>query len=62
MLLEHDSANHALQELRRLTNGFVSQSKPEQELYTELLALETDLHRHIYLENEVLFPRAICLE
>jgi regulator of cell morphogenesis and NO signaling len=28
----------------------------------ELAAFERDLHRHIHLENNILFPRAIALE
>jgi regulator of cell morphogenesis and NO signaling len=28
----------------------------------ELACFERDLHRHVHLENNVLFPRAIALE
>jgi regulator of cell morphogenesis and NO signaling len=58
---EHDSAGHALAELRRITAGF---RPPEhacatyRALYAGLEALEKDLHLHIHLENNVLFPRA----
>src|ERR1051325_977431 len=31
-------------------------------LYEQLSALEADLHRHIHLENNILFPRAAALE
>jgi regulator of cell morphogenesis and NO signaling len=31
-------------------------------LYDGLKALEQDLHIHIHLENNILFPRAIALE
>jgi regulator of cell morphogenesis and NO signaling len=31
-------------------------------LYQALPALEADLHQHIHLENNLLFPRAINLE
>jgi regulator of cell morphogenesis and NO signaling len=31
-------------------------------LYYELSQLESDLHRHIHLENYTLFPRAVELE
>jgi regulator of cell morphogenesis and NO signaling len=31
-------------------------------LYEGLAALEADLHVHIHLENNILFPRAIALE
>jgi regulator of cell morphogenesis and NO signaling len=28
-------------------------------LYSALTALEVDLHQHIHLENNILFPRAV---
>jgi regulator of cell morphogenesis and NO signaling len=31
-------------------------------LYSALVAFEKDLHQHIHLENNVLFPRAIEME
>jgi regulator of cell morphogenesis and NO signaling len=31
-------------------------------LYEGLEALEADLHVHIHLENNILFPRAIAME
>jgi regulator of cell morphogenesis and NO signaling len=31
-------------------------------LYSALTALEVDLHQHIHLENNILFPRAAELE
>jgi len=31
-------------------------------LYEELERMESDLHQHIHLENNILFPRAIELE
>ena len=62
MLAEHDSAGEALAQLRSLTNGYTA---PEgacntwRALYYELAEMERDLHRHIHLENNILFPRAI---
>jgi len=62
MLAEHDSAGDALAALRRLTGGY---AVPEgacntwRSLYFELAELERDLHRHIHLENNVLFPRVL---
>lgn len=61
MLEEHDEAGQALARLRELTEGFVP---PEgacntyRALFAGLAELETDLHRHIHLENSVLFPAA----
>ncbi len=59
---EHDSASQALQKLRSLTNEY---TVPEgacntwRALWHGLAALETDLHHHIHLENNILFPRAL---
>jgi len=65
MFMEHDSAGEALAEMRRLTSDYTA---PEdacntfKALYFELAEMESDLHRHIHLENNILFPRAISLE
>jgi regulator of cell morphogenesis and NO signaling len=65
MLYEHDSAGDGLAELRRLTGGYTPPAgacNTFRALYFELAELERDLHRHIHLENNVLFPRAVELE
>jgi regulator of cell morphogenesis and NO signaling len=62
---EHDDAARALAELRRLTGGFqppVGACTTFRGLYHGLAELESDTHRHIHLENNVLFPRAARLE
>jgi regulator of cell morphogenesis and NO signaling len=61
MLSEHNEAGEALARLRELSNGF--ESPPEacntyRALFAGLRDLEEDLHRHIHLENAVLFPQA----
>jgi regulator of cell morphogenesis and NO signaling len=33
-----------------------------QTLYHALAEFEADLHQHIHLENNILFPRAIAME
>ncbi len=33
-----------------------------QAAYRELQTFETDLHQHVHLENNILFPRAIEME
>ena len=62
---EHDSAGNALRILRAISNGYTV--PPDgctsfQALYKALAELEADLHQHIHLENNILFPRAIALE
>ena len=65
MMQEHDSANHIVAELRRLTQGF---RPPEWAcathiaFFTGLDAFESNLKQHVHLENDLLFPRAIELE
>ena len=63
MLHEHDDAGQALARMRELTAGF--QPPPEacntyRALFAGLLDLENDLHRHIHLENSVVFPQALA--
>jgi regulator of cell morphogenesis and NO signaling len=62
---EHQAAGRALQEIRRLAGDY--RVPPDgcatfRALYDGLLRLELDLHRHIHLENNILFPRAAGLE
>lgn len=62
---EHEGAGEALAEIRRLTNAFeppVYACGTMRALYEGLRMLEADLHVHIHLENNVLFPRAVALE
>ena len=64
MMHEHDSSGEAVARLRELTNGF--EPPPEacntyRALFAGLRDLEEDLHRHIHLENAVLFPAARAL-
>lgn len=63
MLMEHDSAGGALARLRQLTSGYTPPAdacNTFRAFYFELGELERDLHRHIHLENHVLFPRALA--
>jgi len=65
MMLEHDSAGEELETIRTLTKGFevpADGCDSYRALYREFEALETDLHEHIHLENNILFPRAIRME
>jgi regulator of cell morphogenesis and NO signaling len=65
METEHESAGTAMAEIRELTNGF---SVPDDACRTysvclqELEAFERDLHAHVHLENNILFPKAVALE
>jgi len=62
---EPEDAGQALAEIRRLTGDFTlppHACDTYRALYTGLQALERDLHQHIHLENNILFPRALALE
>ena len=65
MTKEHDSAGEILRELRLVTADY--KVPPDacmsyQTLYRALEGFEKDLHQHIHLENNVLFPKAVELE
>jgi regulator of cell morphogenesis and NO signaling len=65
MVQEHDNAGHLIRGIRGLTENFTPPSdacNSFKVLYKGLEAFEADLHQHIHLENNLLFPRAIELE
>lgn len=59
---EHDDAGALLADLRRLTGNYEA---PEwacgtfRALYAGLAELESEMHMHVHLENNILFPRAL---
>lgn len=62
---EHDNAGLLTKEINKLSNGY----QPPKDacttfrvLYNELKEFEDDLHVHIHLENNILFPKAKLLE
>jgi regulator of cell morphogenesis and NO signaling len=62
---EHDAAGNALRAVRQTSNNFALPADAcvsYRTLYGALQAFETDLHQHIHLENNILFPRAIAME
>jgi regulator of cell morphogenesis and NO signaling len=65
MMTEHDGAGDVLRRIRRLSNDFNPPAEAcvsYQTLYRRLEEFEQDLHQHIHLENNILFPRAIEME
>jgi regulator of cell morphogenesis and NO signaling len=65
MMHEHDSAGEALRALRAASGGYTTPADAcvsFQTLYQALAAFEADLHQHIHLENNILFPLAIEME
>jgi regulator of cell morphogenesis and NO signaling len=65
MVHEHDSAGQALEAMKRITANYTLPAdacNTYRALFHGLLELEADLHQHIHLENNILFPRAAELE
>lgn len=65
MVNEHEGAGALLDEMRTATQGFTPPAGACPTLvglYHGLNAFELDLHRHVHLENNLLFPQAIALE
>jgi regulator of cell morphogenesis and NO signaling len=65
MMNEHDSAGEALRAMRQASAGYTPPGDAcisYQTLYKALADFEGDLHQHIHLENNILFPRAIEME
>ena len=65
MEMEHEVVGTCLAEIRELTNNY---TLPEDAcasyslLYRMLDEFEEDLHLHVHLENNILFPKALDLE
>jgi len=65
MMREHDGAGEILRELRALTSDYKAPADAcmsYQTLYDALENFERDLHQHIHLENNILFPKAFAME
>ncbi|MEX0845560.1 MAG: iron-sulfur cluster repair di-iron protein [Balneolaceae bacterium] len=62
---EHDKAGALMAEIEELSNGF----KPPEDacasyrvFFQNLEGFQKDLHKHVHLENNILFPKALELE
>jgi regulator of cell morphogenesis and NO signaling len=65
MVAEHDDAGALLARIRELANGFTAPAgacPTFMTLYQGLEEYERDLHHHVHLENNILFPRAVGME
>jgi regulator of cell morphogenesis and NO signaling len=65
MEAEHQAAGDELYEIRRLSKTYAPPADActtFKVTYQELQEFERDLHEHVHLENNILFPRAIALE
>lgn len=65
MEFEHESAHKLMEGIKKLSNNY---TPPANACTTfrlsldELKNFETDLHRHVHLENNILFPKALKME
>jgi regulator of cell morphogenesis and NO signaling len=61
---EHDELGAAIHEIRRLANGYqvpADVCNTFMVTYQKLKEFEDDLHKHVHLENNILFPKAARL-
>lgn len=62
---EHETAGEIMRQIAFLTNNY---TPPEdacntfRAYYSKLDEFEQDLHHHVHLENNILFPKALALE
>jgi regulator of cell morphogenesis and NO signaling len=62
---EHGSVVKIIQQLRKLTTNYTPPEKAcinHQVTFSLLKELDNDLVQHLYLENQILFPKAISME
>jgi regulator of cell morphogenesis and NO signaling len=65
MMQEHDVAGELVRQIRNASNGYKAPADTctsHLAAYQELKQFEEDLHLHVHLENNILFPRAVELE
>ena len=65
MMQEHDAAGDLIRRIRVLSSEYTPPGDActsFKALYEALQEFEADLHQHVHLENNVLFPRAVELE
>ena len=65
MEMEHEMVGKAMEEIRELTQNYLLPADgcaSYSLLYKMLDEFEDDLHLHIHLENNILFPKALEME
>lgn len=64
MLVEHDFAGGTLDEINRITDGYKTPAdacNTYEVAFKILQQFEDDIHVHVHLENNILFPKALKL-
>lgn len=65
MEAEHEDAGDAFKKIASLSNNFTppeSACNTYRAFYAKLEEFEQDLHQHVHLENNILFPKSLKLE
>jgi len=65
MMKEHDSAGDLVKQIRKASSDYIPPADActsYKALYGDLKQFEADLHQHVHLENNILFPRAVEME
>ncbi len=65
MMMEHDNEGERFRRIATLTNNYTpgeDACNTHQVTFALLKEFEEDLHKHIHLENNILFPKAVELE
>ncbi|MGB9244785.1 MAG: hemerythrin domain-containing protein [Candidatus Acidiferrales bacterium] len=65
MMKEHDAAGELVEQIRKASSEYTAPADActsHKALYQDLRQFETDLHQHVHLENNILFPRAVEME
>jgi regulator of cell morphogenesis and NO signaling len=65
MEAEHENAGSAFDSIKKLSNNYnppADACNTFKVYYAELENFENDLHKHVHLENNILFPKSLILE
>lgn len=65
MMKEHDAAGELVKQIRKTSSEYTAPADgwtSYKALYQDLRQFEADLHQHVHLENNILFPRAVEME
>jgi len=65
MMQEHDAAGEIVRQMRKASSEYTAPADAcmsYKALYQDLREFEADLHHHVHLENNILFPRAVEME
>lgn len=65
MMKEHDAAGELVKQIRKASLEYTAPADActsYKALYQDLREFEADLHQHVHLENNILFPRSVEME